>query len=395
MHGIGNGKIFSCNFRGCKYKTKLNGSLKIHKWAVHGIGNGKIFVCDVGGCDYKTKLNGSLKIHKWAVHNIGNGEIFSCNFRGCPHYTKIKGSLKTHKWYVHNIGNGEIYKCDVILPSGKCYFQNKTKSGLKTHKWNVHDIGDGKIFVCDIGECNYRTKAKSNIKTHKEGLHDIGEYQCEFCYCNRNSSIPYNDFIGNHKICKKCYKKATGKSSRIETIWSDYLDLEFGTQFLTSSDKSLKSLGGCQLYRPDKLYVSKNVVLLLECDEHQHNRKNSDYSCDEKRISDIYNEPGICGKKMIVIRWNPDHYKLPQNDSIFYDKDQKTKNRDEKLKLCKNLMEYVIDNYHGIESKIFIYYMFYNEDSDRISLRIPNMLIFNKSDFEDDEIEDKLSNLSI
>ena len=32
----------------------------------------------------------------------------------------------------------------------------------------------------------------------------------------------------------------------------------------------------------------------------------------KKRISYIYDEEGICGKKMVVIRWNPHKYKIPK-----------------------------------------------------------------------------------
>jgi len=127
--------------------------------------------------------------------------------------------------------------------------------------------------------------------------HDIGKYQCTFCLKNRNSSISYKDNQGIHKICKTFYKKVTGRSSRIEHIWSDYIDENLGTEYLAGSDTSLKQLGGCQRYRPDKLYIGIDLVELDECDEHQHLRSGRDYSCDEKRISDIYEEEGICGKQ--------------------------------------------------------------------------------------------------
>ena len=75
-----------------------------------------------------------------------------------------------------------------------------------------------------------------------------------------------------------------------------------------SSDGSLKSSGGCQKYRPDKLYTDTDYVEIGECDENEHGRTSGSYSCDEKRISDIYDEDGINGKVMVVLRWNPDSY---------------------------------------------------------------------------------------
>jgi hypothetical protein len=48
-----------------------------------------------------------------------------------------------------------------------------------------------------------------------------------------------------------------------------------------------------------------------ECDEHQHN--DSSYSCEEKRISEMYDDPSISGKKLVVICWNPHAYKPPKD----------------------------------------------------------------------------------
>ena len=94
--------------------------------------------------------------------------------------------------------------------------------------------------------------------------------------------------------------------------WSDHVDRALGTAFLVSTDKSLRSQGGCSRRRPDKLYASADLVEVDECDEHQHARTgSSDYTCDEKRLSEIYDDPSICGKPMVVIRWNPHAYTVP------------------------------------------------------------------------------------
>ena len=47
--------------------------------------------------------------------------------------------------------------------------------------------------------------------------------------------IRHQDKNGNHNICKTCYKEITGKESRIEHMWSDYIDKYFGTNFLFCS----------------------------------------------------------------------------------------------------------------------------------------------------------------
>ena len=112
------------------------------------------------------------------------------------------------------------------------------------------------------------------FKSHKKYIHDIGKHKCSFCLQNRNSSISYKDDHGDHKICRKYYKRITGKGSRKEKEWSEFIDENFGTEYLSSNDKNLKSNGACTNYRPDKLYTGLDLVEINEC--------------DEKRISKIF-----------------------------------------------------------------------------------------------------------
>ena len=84
-----------------------------------------------------------------------------------------------------------------------------------------------------------------NLKRHLENVHDIGENQCDYCAKNRNTLIQFTDnktgVISN--ICKGCHDIASGKKLRKEKEWGDYLDKHFGTEYLLSNDKSLKSQG--------------------------------------------------------------------------------------------------------------------------------------------------------
>ena len=319
----------------------------------------KKFKCDLLGCNFKTKQKSHLKRHKSFVHDI-NVKWFSCDIPGCDHKSKQKSNLKVHKAVIHDI-DVKWFSCDI----SECGYKCKQKHHLKRHKANVHEI-DVKWFSCDIPGCDHKCKQKHHLKRHKSNVHDIGNNRCDVCYENRHSKILYEDNYGKHKICKKCYKTITGKESRIEHIWSDHIDKYYGTEYLSSSDGSLNSNGGCQLYRPDKLYISDDIVLLLECDENQHKWNIGDYSCDEKRISDIYDELGIRGKKLIVIRWNPDNYKPVEN----YNK----LNRKGRLELMINVMKHVVEN--PPTEMIHIYYLFYDEDNERLSQNISHTLIY-------------------
>tara|TARA_B100000475_G_scaffold8546_1_gene7130 strand:- start:3992 stop:4633 length:642 start_codon:yes stop_codon:yes gene_type:complete len=172
-------------------------------------------------------------------------------------------------------------------------------------------------------------------------------------------------------MCNACFNKATGKHTRKEKDWSDHLDEHLGTDGLLSSDKNLRSLGGCQLYRPDKLYTDVNYVELGECDEHQHLYANGTYKCDERRISDIYEEDGIVGKNMCVLRWNPDNY-VPKEGMEKLRKKERLQVYVELARHLRNKLDHV--------DKIHIYYLFYSEDNPRLSKTIPHTMIHSLED---------------
>ena len=256
----------------------------------------------------------------------------------------------------------------------KWYEENK-EYGRERRKEYYHKIkNNGTSYICP--HCDYTTTFKNRLLKHNEHVHDIGKYTCDYCQQNRNSSIVFDDKnVGQVHICRSCFNKQTGKNSRIELVWSDYLDKEFGTEFLISSDKSLRSLGGCSLKRPDKLYASPDFVMMLECDEYQHNHKMSDYTCEEKRITELYDDPSISGKNLIVIRWNPDTY-IPNHGK------NKLK-KPVRLQLCVELMKTIVSTPQSVDQpKIFVYYMFYDQDNPKIVKKIPSKLIYDQHDFK-------------
>jgi len=167
------------------------------------------------------------------------------------------------------------------------------------------------------------------------------------------------------KICRNCFNKITGKTSRVEIQMSNYLDkIAEIRPFLVSSDNSFISIGGCQRYRPDKLYMSNDIILHIECDEHQHKWKNGSYVCDEKRISDCYDE--FPGKKYVIIRWNPHKYKSPHGNKKY--------NRSQRLNKLNDLIKNILKN--PPDELIYIYYMFYDKDNHRLARNIKYELIY-------------------
>ena len=285
-------------------------------------------------CDFFSFKKDDLKIHINSIRRNNTMEGDVCSY--CD--------LGIHG-YIYTIWDKVEEEPEHLCKT--CYGQVKRKK-----KWNY------------CNHCEFDCKTPSALKIHLSRVHDIGDKQCTFCIKNVFKLHQYQDKYGNHDICKNCFNKVTGKNSRIEIQMSTYLDTHFGVEFLMGSDISLKRMGGCQLYRPDKIYSSPDRILIIECDEYQHiNIFN--YTCDEKRISDIYDE--FPGKKLTIIRWNPHNY-TPSKEKI------KIKKKEDKLKLLLKLMNKTLKKTQ--EEEILIYYMFYNEDNELLSKRIPHKLIF-------------------
>ena len=225
----------------------------------------------------------------------------------------------------------------------------------------MHDIGVT-WHPCTQEGCKERFKQASDLKRHLAFLHDIGPHSCDYCCCNRTSHIPYDDLnAGLVHIYRKCFRTVTGKNSRVELLWSDYVDAELGTEGLLGSDTSLRSLGGCSRLRPDKLYLRDDDVEVDECDEYQHMRfGNRGYHCEERRLSKIYDEPGICGRNLTVIRWHPHFYTLSSGVT-------KRASRSERLRLFLELKQALRSRpVSALRSKIEVFYMFYDRDNPNI-----------------------------
>ena len=271
---------------------------------------------------------------------------FNCDL--CEYKCKGNGNLKQHNVNIHEI-DVVWFECDL------CEERFKTNSTLKQHKANIHEI-DVVWFECSL--CNYKCKTSSDLNKHKRQVHDIGDNICGTCAEPHYSTIDYKHI----KICKKCYKEYTCKSSRIEYEWSDYLDKDIELlTYLISSDKSLKSLGGCCSRRPDKIWYINGIFYFGSCDEHQHKYNNGDYSCEEERLTEIATDGNVIGNSIVNLRFNPDSW------------DGENYSKNERFKKYKEELWNLINN--PPDELIKVYYMFYDEDNQNIVKNIPYEII--------------------
>ena len=119
------------------------------------------------------------------------------------------------------------------------------------------------------------------------------------------------DTIANSKkykgYCCRCFINLfpDNKISKIykvkEQHMVDFINLHF-KDYVECYDKIIQD--GCSRRRPDCLIKLNDYNIIIECDENQH--KNGDYSCNNKRTMELFNDLG--NSLIIFIRFNPDSY---------------------------------------------------------------------------------------
>ena len=378
IHGI-NVKIFKCDYPGCKIQCNRKGNLLTHQKRIHGQDT-KVFSCK--HCNYQTESKENYIRHLSAIHNEGVSkrfkcghnteshkkqictEVFSC--KHCNYQTKFRENYIRHLSVIHN-DVFEWFNCEF------CNEKFKSNLDLDYHKAMVHDKHRER-FICKVDGCGYSNKIKRALVDHYSYTHDMGDKECEICIKNVYRLHTYSK--RNLHVCRVCYSKLTGKNSNSEKIMSKFLDKNYGTEFLICSDSTIKG-EICQRYRPDKLYADPERVIHIECDEHQHSRQSStvDYTCDEKRISDIYNE--FPGKEYIVIRWNPHTFIFPEGK---WSKEKKPK-FDDRLEMLLQLLDRLPDI--EFNSPITIIYMFYSPDNPLICQNFPKIMFYREEEIEE------------
>jgi len=228
----------------------------------------------------------------------------------------------------------------------------RTHTGEKPHK-------------CEL--CSFKCARSNGLTRHKGRKHDIGNEECTFCWDNCYRPRSWIDAATKEEVkcCRTCYKKKTGKDIRVEQEWSDFLDEHFDKEFRLCSDNQVNS---CNRSRPDGLWASNDLVLHWELDEHQHSGKS--YSCEEKRISELYDQ--FCGMQYIVVRVNPDAYTHPDGKA-------KPEWEMRKVLMIKVMKACLTKKW---DTKIHVVYMFYSENNPNITRNFSKTMLYDAEDVE-------------
>lgn len=318
----------------------------------------KPFECKEQGCNARFAHETSLTYHM-RVHR--NEKPFPCS--QCSQRFRERSAVVKHIRQVHN--KQRLYECE----DSSCSETFKRKEHADHHYDSIHNI-NAQRYPCHL--CNYSSTRRGHLKRHLQTTHDTGNNICDSCQEPHYSSIPHPDSTIPYRVCKDCYQLITGQAYRIELVVRNFLDShQHIKDFLLAHDTQMKTLGGCSFRRPDSLYINheRKVIIDFEVDEHQHNRS-ADYTCEEARLTEIYDEfEHYRDYHMIVIRFNPDGYE-PIRD------DEKELPLEERLEKLEEIMTNFLHADHGLEDheKIFVFYMFYDEDNDLLVQELPMFL---------------------
>ena len=155
---------------------------------------------------------------------------------------------------------------------------------------------------CKTRQCmNYATyglrKKITACEQHKTNrMILLDKYQCHLC---RSTSINKK----YEKYCARCFYYINPQDERCRSI----MNKEFA--FINAIKQEFKNMvsnktigGGFSNRRPDGLIKLDTYSIIIEIDEFKHSR----YSCENKRIMEIFQD--LKNKPLIVIRLNPDSY---------------------------------------------------------------------------------------
>jgi hypothetical protein len=202
---------------------------------------------------------------------------------------------------------------------------------------------------------------KGDLNRHLAQVHDIGHKECTVCY-KQCGILKQFKGVG---ICRECAVAYGATKERIEIKYVNALKQQFDMPFVHDA-----RVGGnaCLSYRPDVLFLDANckVHIQFELDEHQHGWKSGSYDCDEKRISDIYDEFGDnVPDHYVVVRLNPDSYGNEQHS---------------RNKVFQKRLDHLLEILHTVRKRppphrISIIYMYYDENNHRIAKNIPKYML--------------------
>ena len=281
-----------------------------------------VSTCEICNAQFRGETaNTHLKRHKSEVHNIDHLSypVRKCEF--CGYFTRSSTHFNRHLRKIHDIGHTDCDRCK------------------NQHFFNIQ------VQVCECTKCGHQfEKRETGAKRSRQ--------KCDKC---SGDSFTVKEM----GLCKGCFHEVTGHSSRREHEFADFLLKRLPSDFKPlARDRSLRSLGGKSLRRPDIIFDLEDRWILFEFDENQH-------SCsyeEDKRFEELFSDPLLIGKPKFVLRFNPDSFTDSQGTTI-------TVTKGDRENLCLSLLNRMRGQ--KIEHDVQIYYMFYSLNNSIITEKYP------------------------
>lgn len=283
LEGMVNVRSPRCAHNGCQYVNPC-----------FDVPNGKGIYCSMH------KLDGMVDVRNK-----------KCIEKGCNRYASF-GLTKSRPLYCssHKPANMNItshikcMSCNTIATYGKP--GNRVSHCAKHRSPGMIQRPDGK---CTVKYCTEKAfYGPSFIPLHcihhkMEEDNNLVEQLC--VSCNLVTIVDHN----NH--CESC-DPATFKKARLmkQTALFNYLDYRGDLPMAQTTD-TVVDHAVCGLERPDRVYDFKDKIVILECDEDQHDSRPC--VCEQSRMVNIGQMFG--GLPVYFIRWNPDKY-ITKNASL-------------------------------------------------------------------------------
>jgi hypothetical protein len=176
------------------------------------------------------------------------------------------------------------------------------------------------------------------VNSHK--ITDADIKTCEYC---QSKILPSEQYCKGCKIYISLGNKTVKRHEKELTIKAvlEEAKIDF-THDLIVKD-------GCSRKRPDFVILTTWGTIILEIDEHQHNRKTYPCVCEITRMKQLYYDCGVAN--LLFIRYNPDAYK-----PLTSIKEEPSRFREDFLiRYIKNRMDKIDDFKH-----LGVVYLFYD-----------------------------------
>ena len=333
----------------------LRNHLTIHK-------EERPFCCDHPGCTLSFKLQLQLRTHQ---HTHSDSYPFCCDYEGCGLKFKQKRYLVGHA-KVHS--QERPHKC--TYPGCAQTFARKDTlaSHLRTHTQE-------RPYRCQSTGCTQAFKTRGHLNTHVRGHNNDRPYKCQFEGCEKaflesGALVAHSrchtgerPFVCNHPGCDQAYAQKSNltahqqrhspeaqlrqkKEEQKISLALKEAGVEFSREHYISFDCWQGTYASA-----DFLIVTKERVVIVEVDEHQH--EGYAQVCEVSRMSNIYAAFTMEGNTLPVlfIRYNPHAFRI-NNECIRVP----TKSRQERL------IDAINTPLATTDSGMQVLYMFYDCD---------------------------------